>query len=211
MEIYEVINQLIKTFNYKSYCEIGYLQGYTHTQINCHFKIAVDPTPQRSRQDMLNRGDNVIIKTSDAFFADNEIKFDIFFIDGCHQASYVYRDIMNGMKFLNDNGCLVLHDVCPYFESWSRSDQCGDGYKAFMKCRCENPDMKMYVIDYFDKVENQGPPMSDSSGWGIVFKGKQELWNKPVEYTWNFMNANRIKLMNITPLETIIQENNNAN
>lgn len=206
MEIYEVINILISKFNYRSYCEIGYLQGYTFDKIACESKMAVDPTPQRPMSWMVERGHDVIVKTSDAFFASNNRKFDLFFIDGCHRAPFVYRDIMNGFRFLNDSGCLVLHDICPYFKSWSRDDQCGDGFKAYMKCRTENADMQMYVIDYFDKIEDKGPPESDSSGWGLVFKGRQELWKNPVEYTWEYMNANRDALMNIRPLEEIISE-----
>jgi hypothetical protein len=206
MQIKDVINRLIREFNYKSYCEIGYLQGYTHTDIICPEKLAVDPTPQRSRQDMLNRGDNVKVMTSDEFFRINTLKFDMFFIDGCHYSQFVYRDIVNGFRNLNPGGCLVLHDICPYFKSWSRDDQCGDAFKAYMACRARFENMKMYVIDYFDKVEDKGPPGSDSSGWGLVFQGMQELWKPQIEYTWEYMDAHKKDLMNVRPLDEIIAE-----
>ena len=54
----------------------------------------------------------IIIKkqTSDQFFIHNKIKFDLIYIDGNHLESYVKKDIKNSIKFLNNNGIIVLDD-----------------------------------------------------------------------------------------------------
>jgi predicted O-methyltransferase YrrM len=57
--------------------------------------------------------DQIIKKTSDSFFQSNKDYFDLFFIDGDHTALQVFKDIENSLKWLNDNGCIVLHDICP--------------------------------------------------------------------------------------------------
>lgn len=41
-------------------------------------------------------------------------KYDIIFIDGMHEASYLYRDIINSLKHLNKNGLILCHDVLPH-------------------------------------------------------------------------------------------------
>ena len=51
--------------------------------------------------------------SSDNFFKNNQDKFDLIFIDGLHQYEQVKRDVYNSLKFLNDNGVILLHDCMP--------------------------------------------------------------------------------------------------
>ncbi|NRA13228.1 MAG: class I SAM-dependent methyltransferase [Crocinitomicaceae bacterium] len=46
------------------------------------------------------------------------IQFDVIFIDGLHLATQVDRDIFNSMKFIKNDGFVVLHDCNPPTE-WS--------------------------------------------------------------------------------------------
>lgn len=106
LERHDIINNYIIKENKKSYLEIGIETGYTFTNINIDDKIGVDPDPKIE----LN---NIIKKTSDDFFKDNDKNFDIIFIDGMHQVEYILKDFNNSVKFLNKNGIIFLDDVLP--------------------------------------------------------------------------------------------------
>ena len=97
--------------------------------MKCNVKVGVDPVS----------GGN-IRKTSDAFFSENNQKFDLIFIDGLHHYEQVKRDIFNSLKFLNSKGIILLHDCLPrnyYYQAVPRSqiNWNGDTWKAFLEIR----------------------------------------------------------------------------
>ena len=49
-------------------------------------------------------------KTSDDFFYQNKLKFDLIYIDGNHLFDFVIRDITNSLNFINRDGIIVLDD-----------------------------------------------------------------------------------------------------
>ena len=49
-------------------------------------------------------------KTSDNFFTQNKLKFDLIYIDGNHLFDFVKRDISNSLNFINQDGIIVLDD-----------------------------------------------------------------------------------------------------
>lgn len=92
--------------------------------------------------------------TSDAFFEQIssgkilsvEKRFDVIFIDGLHLAEQVDRDIQNALRFIKDEGFIVLHDCNPpsewharethnYRESPAGNFWNGTTWKAFVKWR----------------------------------------------------------------------------
>jgi hypothetical protein len=108
---YEVVNTIIDTYNYNSYLEIGVENGFTFKNIKLDMskKVGVDPDPTYKE-------DNIILKTSDDFFKENNKIFDIIFIDGMHQLEYVYNDFFNAINCLTPKGSIVIDDVLPMNE-----------------------------------------------------------------------------------------------
>ena len=49
-------------------------------------------------------------KTSDNFFNENQNVFDLIYIDGNHLFDFVKRDIINSLKFIKQDGIIVLDD-----------------------------------------------------------------------------------------------------
>ena len=49
-------------------------------------------------------------KTSDEFFLENKSIFDLIYIDGNHLFEFVKKDIENSLKFINNDGLIVLDD-----------------------------------------------------------------------------------------------------
>src|SRR3989344_7865884 len=106
----KLINLFIKLNNYEKYLEIGVntpnQPGYSHDSINVKIEHGVDPNV-----------DTTYRMTSDDFFANHiSMKYDIIFIDGLHLFEQAYRDIINSLKYLNDNGVIVVHDCNPIKE-----------------------------------------------------------------------------------------------
>ena len=126
---WDLIDYLIKKYNYKDYLEIGCDQDQLFSKIDLENKIGVDPYS----------GGN-IRKTSDDFFRENSKFFDLVFIDGLHEYRQVKRDILNSIKFLNVNGIILVHDCLPdslgkqavprYKMQWN-----GDVWKAIVDLR----------------------------------------------------------------------------
>ncbi len=48
--------------------------------------------------------------TTDKFFSNNSIKFDLIIIDASHKFDYVYNDIISSKKSLNNNGFIIGDD-----------------------------------------------------------------------------------------------------
>ena len=77
---------------------------------------------------------------SDDFFITNDEKFDCIFIDGLHHYDQVKKDIENSIKFLNENGIILIHDCLPNninAQAVPRTevDWNGDVWKAFVEIR----------------------------------------------------------------------------
>jgi len=149
MKRFDILNFLIKKNNYKSFLEIGTQAKINFNNVKIDKKVCVDPDN--------NVGANYPI-TSDEFFKINNENFDIIFIDGLHHADVVYRDIINSLKILNENGTIVVHDVIPASHNaqvipmekaynlgtipWN-----GDVWKAWIKIRTERKDLSMRVVN----------------------------------------------------------------
>lgn len=141
----DIIQSFIAKRNYKSYLEIGTYRNVNFDKITIDNKVSIDPDPEAKATYQM---------TSDEFFAVNQDKFDIVFIDGLHEHNQVYKDIQNSLKFLNPNGVIILHDCMPknekmqlwdnkshQFEEWT-----GDTWKAYYKALNEI-NYKVYVLD----------------------------------------------------------------
>ncbi len=172
MERQQVIQQLIDNRNYKTYLEIGVLGGYVFFGIKCSRKIAVDPEFRfnwRGRLgETIRNPYNINAKffeaTSDAFFEKDassvfrQRKLEIALIDGMHEFDYVLNDVNNCLRYLSDNGVLILHDCNPLtpeaavpFNAWKERGYSGhwngDTWKVIPYLKKHRPDLDVFVAD----------------------------------------------------------------
>ena len=172
------------------YLEIGVSRGFVFQRISADEKIAVDPAfklSERSRHlaDSKARATHYYETTSDSFF-ENETAFlekrpiDVALIDGQHSYQQVVRDVENTLRYLRDDGVIVLHDCNPrnaligrpaasYAEfmaqqtgplaigAWS-----GDVWKAIVHLRSTRDDLRVAVLkcDFGVGVVRKGSPES---------------------------------------------------
>jgi hypothetical protein len=109
---HQIINSLTLPTN--TYLEIGVESGYTFDNIHCTNKKGVDPDPDTDLKQI--HSEEIYITTSDDYFEkvqDQQIKYDVIFIDGMHQVEYVLKDISNSIQNLNENGCIFINDILP--------------------------------------------------------------------------------------------------
>jgi hypothetical protein len=200
----EVINLLIEKNSYKHYLEIGIDNPANNfNKIKIEDKTGVDPYDQKLRvATHWNDGNKEVfskqiqyVMTSDDFFRQNTKKFDIVFIDGLHLDHQVRKDIENSLKFLNENGTIVLHDCLPERYEGQLEKDIGYGWwgtvwKTFALFRITRNDLIMKTID-------------TDCGLGIIKKGEQKpyelLGNEGIE--WSLFQTKRNELMNVITAE----------
>jgi len=208
----EIINYLLSKANGEtSYLEIGVrnpINNYNH--IIADKKYSVDPGIEFKENPV------DYIMTSDEFFEllasnkilSSEIKFDLIFIDGLHLAEQVDRDIINSMKYINDDGFIVLHDCNPPTEWHARENYYsnspagvywnGTTWKAFLKWRF-NSSINSCCID---------------SDWGIGILSKKRLIGQCIDETNQFfefgnfaMNKNKyLNLISFNELKDLLTQ-----
>jgi hypothetical protein len=188
----DILNYLIKTYNCKSYLEIGIEHpenNFDYIQIDN--KIGVDPAP---------KGKCDYIMTSDMYFESycNNNKFDLIFIDGLHLEEQVTKDFNNSLMHLNEGGIIVLHDCNPLDESRQSEQQAakncawnGTCWKSFVELRMTRPDLQMHCVDC-------------DEGCGIVKKGEQEIYTETTlkqAKHYSYLESHRKKLLNLITFE----------
>lgn len=132
---WDLIQHIIDKYSFENYLEIGCDDDYCFNKIKIKNKIGVDP----------HMGGN-FKGTSDKFFNQNNKKFDLIFIDGLHEYDQCLKDVENSLKYLNQDGFIMLHDCLPrsiahqaiprYRGSWN-----GNVWKVIVNLR-SRPELK---------------------------------------------------------------------
>jgi len=170
-----------------SYLEIGIQNPKANfDKIVADKKDGVDPNPDCKCE---------YIMTSDQFFEQNMSKYDVIFIDGDHTFGQVYKDVINSLNCMKIGGIIVMHDCNPPTEWHQRKRENvqkmdgpwnGTVWKAFVKLRCENSNLKMFVID-------------TDCGVGIIIPNQQQYLFSCDEdiYDYNVFDRYRKKALNL--------------
>ncbi len=139
----KVINNLLNKTSEKKYLEIGCDLNQVFNKVNAKYKIGVDPLRGGNRR-----------CTSDIFFKKNSEKFNVIFIDGLHEYNQIRKDVINSLKFLKNDGYIVIHDLIP--RDWLEehiprlnSTWCGDVWKiSFDLMKSKNIKFELLLIDF---------------------------------------------------------------
>ena len=202
----EVINFLLSLKQSETYyLEIGVNnpeQNFNHIEANK--KYSVDPGIEFKPNpvDFKLTSDEFFEKLSDNEILSNDIRFDVIFIDGLHLAEQVDRDIANALKYIKNDGFIVLHDCNPptewharelvqYYNSPARGFWNGTTWKAFLKWRF-NSSVNSCCID---------------SDYGIGILSKEYQIGKNIEsvnpfFEYKVLDDNRKILLNLIDFET---------
>ena len=188
----DIINILIKKFEYKTYLEVG--TQYTSNnfdKIIIDKKVSIDPYPM----------DPVtFVGTSDEYFESitDDVKFDIIFIDGLHHDDQVLKDIDNSLKHLSENGTIVCHDCLPSAEymqmrEFNGGTWTGDVWKAIVELRINSTDLTIKIVntDY---------------GCGVIRRGVNIPYVPNGDYkSYSYFELNKYQMLNVISPEEFIQ------
>ena len=196
LERFDIINHLIEKYNYINYLEIGVHDGSCIRNVKALHKDGVDPGYETTNPSEVNYP----IK-SDIFFnliKDEDIKYDIIFVDGKHYDYQVYKDVKNALRHITDNGTIICHDMNPQWEIAQRKIAIkeigcwnGDSWKAWVKLRGELTDYSMEVVN-------------TDHGVGIIRPGKQTPLNLPkdaFDLDFWYLSNNREEILNLISIE----------
>lgn len=198
---YDVINFLLSSLNRETiYLEVGVRNPEdNYDRIISSTKYSVDPGIEFKENpvDFKLTSDAFFEGLSTGKFLSADVKFDLIFIDGLHLADQVDRDIDNALKFIKDDGYVVLHDCNPPTEFHARETHHfeispagqnwnGTTWKAFLKTR--------YRTDVFSCCID--------TDWGVgiispqLVLGPQPTIPNPF-YEYAVLNTNRKDLLNL--------------
>lgn len=122
LEASGLINDIAKTIGACSYLEIGVEHGFTFNRVKVFQKTAVDPSFRFDHQKNLRAGLTFHEITSDIFFQraakreNQNLRFDLVFIDGLHVFEQVLRDFINSVNLMSPGGVIVIDDTVPIDE-----------------------------------------------------------------------------------------------
>lgn len=188
----QLLNALITKYGLKSYLEIGVQnKANNFNKILCPVKVGVDPEVNDSEIQGM---------TSDAYFEaiknnNPQPVFDLIFIDGLHHAGQVKRDFENSLKYLSDDGFILIHDCLPENEAGAAVPRetkawWGDVYKFCMGLGSyDGIRFKTFDID---------------NGCCLVWKDKEAIGGyEHKDIDWNYYQLFGRKLMNVQDAVTI--------
>lgn len=192
---FDIINYLIEKNNFVNYLEIGVFMGDNIRKIKIEHKDGVDTGSEGFLIPEVNYP-----VTSDDFFnfiKNEDIKYDIIFIDGLHYSYQVDKDIENSLKHIVDNGFILVHDCNPlYYDMQLIPRQTivwnGDVWKSIIRLKTTRNDLTISVVD-------------TDMGIGIIRKQSShkliESYDTIIN-NWEYFDTNRKRLLNlITTME----------
>jgi hypothetical protein len=185
----DIINRFIDKNGYQSYLEIGvFNRDHNFNKINCRYKYCIDP-------DLKAEAD--FFGTSDEFFKANNKVWDLIFLDGLHVSTQLYKDILNSLVCLGENGVILVHDLLPPNKKAQevprvQGEWTGDCWMAFVWLRATRPDLFMYTIntDY---------------GVGVIQPGQQELITISENITYENFERNKTAWLNLRHPLAVLQ------
>ena len=188
---YDVIPEVVRIKRAESYLEIGCADDGCFSKVKAGHKVGVDP--QRGGTHRM---------TSDEFFSDNILKFDVIFIDGMHTHQQVMKDFQNAKQIINAGGVILFHDVLPdnRYTAWPNK-----------KARPKIPGVVAWNGDVwrinFDLCEMPGVDyrmVPNLHGVGILkFGSGQEMRFDGKDSSWEFFHANWTKIPTLRSVDEI--------
>lgn len=168
-----------------AYLEIGVQFGYTFRDVHAPFKWGVDPAQHFYLGD-LPAGVRFSLMTSDAFFEalPDNVAFDLAFLDGLHEWTQTYRDLLNTLNHASPGAIVVIDDVLPDDE-YSAIPDIDEAYRRKREAGSANPRWQGDVYKVLLAIADHHPELE------VVLTGTSEPGDNPQAFVWRRSGAPR--------------------
>jgi hypothetical protein len=143
--------------------------------------------------DLLNKG--IVELTSDMFFKslEDNVKYDIIFIDGLHTREQSLADILNSLKHLSDNGTILVHDCLPTAEYQTSIEDNGKEWTG---------DVWKSIVDIKAKDGLDVSTIDTDWGIGCIRLNADNIgFENPIDLTWENYELLKHELLNIKSID----------
>src|ERR1700744_75660 len=148
----QLINHLIRQRRFKRYLQIGINKMDSHfNQVICESKTCVESGPDKESIDAAKN-----------FFANNQRRFGLVFIDGYHTEKWVMKEIKQAFDVLEEGGIIILHDCMPPDEWHQREPE------AYKEGENWNGTVWKAALRTFNNVPYKCILLDDDWGCGII-------------------------------------------
>jgi predicted O-methyltransferase YrrM len=140
----DLIVQLVKSVNCRTYLELGIYDGSTLARVGQTVPRVIGVDIKDLRIDK-NIGEFHLSTTQDFLQNFNEM-VDVIFIDADHSFESVKEDFKSALKLLNEFGIIILHDTDPISEKYLDKGYCGDSYRMLDWLEVNHPEMSVITL-----------------------------------------------------------------
>jgi predicted O-methyltransferase YrrM len=140
----DLVVQLVKSVNCRTYLELGIYDGSTLTRVG-EFVPRVIGVDMKDLRINKNIGEFYLSKTKDFLQSFNDL-VDVIFIDADHAFESVKEDFQLSLKLLNEFGIIILHDTDPISEKYLDKGYCGDSYRMLDWLVVNHPEMSVITL-----------------------------------------------------------------
>lgn len=161
-----------------TYLEVGVQFGYTFREVRVPFKWGVDPA-QHFYLGELPPGVRFSLQTSDEFFAQlpRNTTFDLVFLDGLHEWTQTYRDLLNALNHASPHTVVVIDDVLPDDE-YSALPDIDEAYRRKREVGSSNPRWQGDVYKILLALADHHPELE------FVLTGTSRPDDNPQAFVW---------------------------
>ena len=130
-----------------NYLELGTAAGTTITSVAHIISGKAVGVDRKNLMDSRNKIEFYHMSTDEFFNNPPPLTYDLIFIDADHKFEQAKKDFLNAVRFLNDNGIVVIHDTYPGNADYLNDDRCSDSYRLAWEIRTKmNRDFEIVTI-----------------------------------------------------------------
>ena len=224
----ELIQLLLNKKDNPRYLEIGIKRCENLFKVSSKVKVGVDPEYHINLIKKIKKvfgfeKVELYRKYSDDFFNENpdgilNLGFNVVFIDGLHNFQQSLNDTLNSLKYISNDGFIILHDCNPISEA--RATPVEGSYDE-IKSKVENNDIQGWdggwngdvwkTIVYLRSIRSDLEifTIDSDQGLGVIRFGESQLLpynnlEEVITFDYSFLEKDRKNLLNlISPSEAL--------
>jgi len=151
--IHVIAKGLSKCGKLRTYLELGIAKGATFKKVAPLSEVSIGVDTSEESCAIASLYGRSFEGTTDKFFADRpfgDTRFDLIFIDACHQSDQVRKDLESSLGVLAKGGIVIMHDTHPHNES--QLPHCQGAWEVVRDCKNENRKIEICTLPIYSGI-----------------------------------------------------------